>query len=523
MQICGVIKSIRYTNEKNGYTVCDVQSENKVITFVGTMPLLNVGECIIAEGRFVTHATYGHQFMVESCERRKPSKEDEMRDYLSSGFIKGLGPATARKIVDTFKDKTFHIFENEPHRLTEIKGISPQKALLFSQAFIERENIRHIVMLLNKFNVSSSYAMKVWKRYGTYAETEIQKNPFLLAESDIGLNFSVCDRIASYYGIEPYYKERLKSALLYILNKFTASGNTYANKTELLNEGAKLTKVSEEFLIDAFDSLMLEGRIYVEKRFPDRVYIDSLFQAEKYCSQKLNLLNETFDDFNEIETDKLLGEFEKNNDIYLDEDQKKAIKSALNQGVFIITGGPGTGKTTIIKSLINIFESKRFSVTLTAPTGRAAKRISETTGCEAKTIHRLLEVGYSIDDEEEPYFMRNEDNPLDFDVIIIDEASMIDIILMSALLKAVLRGTRLILVGDVDQLPSVGPGKVLSDIIESEKFPVAKLTTIFRQAEQSLIVTNAHLINQGLMPHINSEEGDFYFIPRMTSQDTAKT
>lgn len=522
MQISGVIKSIRYTNEKNGYTVCEVESEQKLVTMVGIMPLLSVGEYVTAKGKYVTHPTYGRQFEVESCERKKPSKEDEIMDYLSSGFIRGLGPATAKKIVETFKDKTFEIFEKEPYRLSEIKGISPQKALFFGQAFIEHEHIRNIVMFLNKFNISSGYAAKVWKRYGTYAGAEIQKNPYLLAENDIGVSFAECDRIAQYYGIEPYHKERLKCALLYILNKFTANGNTYAKKNELIDQGVRLTKVSEEYLLDAFDSLLLEGRICVEKRFPDRVYTDFLFQAECYCAHKLNLLNRVFCDFDDGETDKLLEEYEKNNNICLDEIQKMAIKSALNQGVFVITGGPGTGKTTIIKVLISIFQSRGLSIALTAPTGRAAKRVSEATGCEAKTIHRLLEVGYNIEEDEEPYFMHHEDNPLEYDVIIVDEASMIDIVLMSSLLNAILDGTRLIIVGDADQLQSVGPGKVLSDIIDSGQFPVVKLTTIFRQAEQSLIVTNAHLINQGSMPYINKEEGDFFFIPKMTSQDTAK-
>jgi len=522
LQISGVVKSVRYTNEKNGYTVCEVEVEKELVTMVGIMPLLKAGEYISAEGRYVTHMTYGRQFMVEICEIAKPSKEEEMIDYLSSGFIKGLGPATARNIVETFRDKTYEIFEKEPYRLSEVKGISPQKALLFGQAFIEHENIRQIVMLLAKFNISSRYAARVWRKFGIFAGAEIQKNPYVLAESDIGISFEECDKIAQYYGIEPYHKERLKSAVLYLLNKFRANGNTYAIKADLIEQVAKLANVSREFILDAFDALLLEGRICIEKRFPDRVYTDYLIEAERYCARKLCLLNEDFHDFDADETDELIEEYEKNNDIYLDELQKTAIKSALNKGVCVITGGPGTGKTTIIKTLISIFKSRGLDVALTAPTGRAAKRVSEATGWEAKTIHRLLEVGYRIEEDEEPYFMHHEDNPLTYDVIIVDEASMIDIVIMSSLLRAIPDGTRLILVGDADQLQSVGPGKVLSDIIESGRFPVVKLTTIFRQSEQSLIVTNAHRINQGLMPYISKEEGDFFFIPKMTSQETAK-
>lgn len=521
MQVTGVVSSIRYTNENTGYTVCDIKSDKSTFTLVGIMPLLNIGENIVATGNFVEHAIYGRQFSVESFERKMPTKEDEMRDYLSSGFIKGLGPATAQKIVDTFKDKTFEIFQFEPYRLSEIKGITPEKALAFGQAFLERENMRGIVMLLNKFNISSTYAVKVWKMYGTYAETEIQKNPYLLAESDIGLSFKICDRIAAYYGIEPYNKERLKCALLYVLNSYVVNGDSWMPKADLISKAVKITKTSDDFVNDAFDSLLLENRIYVENKFPDRVYAAHLIQAERYCAFKLSLLNEVFRDFNTTEIDKLLLNYEEVNEIYLDDIQKKAIKSALNQGVYVITGGPGTGKTTIIKALISIFESKGLSVILTAPTGRAAKRINETTGYEAKTIHRLLEVAYNIENDEKSYFMHDEDNPLTSDVVIVDEASMIDIELMSSLLKAISRGTRLILVGDVDQLPSVGPGKVLSDIIESGQFPVSKLTMIYRQSEESLIVTNAHLINKGLLPTINQEEGDFYFIKQTSSQSTA--
>lgn len=521
MQVAGVVSSIRYTNEETGYTVCDIKSDNSTLTLVGKMPLLNIGENIVATGCFVEHAVYGRQFSVESFERKMPDKEDEIRDYLSSGFIKGLGPATAEKIVERFKDKTFDIFQNEPLRLTEIKGITPEKALSFGQAFLERENMRGIVMLLSKFNISSTYAVKVWNIYGTYAETEIQKNPYLLADNDIGLSFKVCDRIAAYYGIEPYNKERLKCALLYVLNSHTVNGDTWMPKDELIEKAVKITKTSIEFVNDAFDSLLLDGRLYVESKFPDRVYPDTLIQAERFCAVKLSLLNVIFDDFSPDEIDILLLDYEKENRIYLDEIQKEAIKSALNRGVYVITGGPGTGKTTIIKALINIYERIGLSVVLTAPTGRAAKRLNEATGYEAKTIHRLLEVAYNPESDDKAYFVHDDENPLSSDVVIVDEASMIDIELMSSLLKAIPRGTRLILVGDVDQLPSVGPGKVLSDIIESGQFKVAKLTMIYRQSEESLIVTNAHLINRGQLPVINREEGDFYFIKKTSSQSTA--
>jgi len=490
---------------------------------VGVMPHITVGENVVAKGAFVCHADYGRQFKVEELERRKPIQEDEIKEYLSSGFIKGLGPATAQIIVDTFKEKTFEIFRNEPLRLSEIKGISPDKALFFGQAFVEHESIRSIAMMLQKYNVPSNLADRIIKRIGANAEELIRSNPYILLDKSIGLDFSVCDRLAASLGVEPYSKERLKSALLYILNSSCAEGNTFILKDELIKKAEKLTKAEQEYILDAFDALNLEGRIFIEKRFPDRVYTDTLAEAERYCAWKLEALKNSpvhslFED-----ADELIRQYEEENDIFLDDIQKEAVKCALSKGICVITGGPGTGKTTIIKTLIYLFNARGLSVTLAAPTGRAAKRISETSGWEAKTVHRLLEVGYNYEDEENPYFFRDEDNPLSADVIIVDEASMIDIIMMSALLRAFPEGARLILVGDADQLPSVGPGKVLSDIIDSGRFPVIKLKTIFRQMEESLIITNAHLINQGLVPSVNNEEGDFYFIQKLSGKDTANT
>ncbi len=520
--IHGVIKSIRYTSEKTGYTVCDLKSEQSVVTLVGIMPLLVVGENVEATGEFVQHSDYGRQFKVVSCERRNPTQEDEMKEYLSGGFIKGLGPTTAQKIVDTFGAKTFEIFKTEPYRLSEIKGITPDKALLFGQAFTEHENMRGIVMLMQHYGVPASYASRIWKVFGTLAEAEIKRNPYRLTDSDIGLNFQVCDRIAFSLGIEPFSKERLKSALYYLLNVSTLNGHSYTPKDELLKQSIKLTRATRELLLDALDALMLEGRVYAERQHPERIYTEALIEAERFCVRRLCSLNEKREEAWFTECEELLAGYEQKHKICLDSIQKSAVKCALSHGVSIITGGPGTGKTTIIKSLIHLFESKGFSVILAAPTGRAAKRISETSGCEAKTIHRLLEVGYNIDDNEKPYFLRNEDNPLTSDVMIIDEASMIDILLLHALMRAFPPHGRLILVGDADQLPSVGPGKVLADIIGSESFPVVKLETIFRQSEQSLIITNAHLINQGIIPAINREEGDFYFIQKFSSGDVTK-
>jgi len=522
-QLTGTIKSIRYTNEKTGYTVCEMKCDHSVITMVGIMPLLAVGENVTAKGSFVHHPDYGRQFKAEECERRTPTRLEEIQLYLSSGFIKGLGPATAQKIVETFGEKTFQILQFEPYQLAEIKGITPEKALSFAQGFLEHENMRGVVMLMQRFGVPASFAAKIWKKFDQHAEQEIRQNPYRLSEGDIGLSFSICDRIALSLGIEPFCKDRLKSALFYLLSSSVSNGNTYVLKENLIKRGVRLTKVSEELILDAFDSLLLEGRIFIEKQHPERVYTDTLIEAERFCAFQLNRLNRRFENHFFSDSETLLSRYESAQRIDLDEIQKKAVKCALEHGITIITGGPGTGKTTIIKTLIQLFERQDLSVILAAPTGRAAKRISETSGCEAKTIHRLLEVGYNIDEEEKPYFLKNEDNPLSADVIIVDEASMIDIMMMSSLLKAIPEEARLVLVGDSDQLPSVGPGRVLADIIESGQFPVVKLETIFRQKEESLIITNAHLINQGIMPAINEEESDFYFIQKLRSTDVAES
>ncbi len=517
-QIRGTIVSIRYTSEKTGYTVCELKSDdNTHITLVGIMPLLVEGESVIASGDFVIHADYGRQFVVDQCERKNPTREEEILRYLSSGFIKGLGPATAKKIVEYLKEKTFEVLQFEPYRLTEIKGISSERALFYGQAFLEHEKMRNLVMLMQRFGVTSNFAVKIWNKFGTMAEEEIRKNPYRLAENDIALSFSVCDRIAISAGFEPYSMERLKSAIMYLLSVSISNGHTYVPKEELLKLGTKLTKVQEEFLLNAFDSLRLEGLIVTERQYPERVYTQDFIDAERYCARRLSSLNRSMGEGWIEESDSLIAKYEKEQNIFLDSIQKDAVKCALSNGLSIITGGPGTGKTTIIKTLIKIFEEKGLNSILAAPTGRAAKRISETSGYEAKTIHRLLEVGYSIENDEKPYFMRDEDNPLDTRVLIIDEASMIDIIMMRALLKALPKDASLVLVGDSDQLPSVGPGKVLSDIIESEAFPVVKLETIFRQTEQSRIISNAHLINQGLMPTLNYEEGDFFFVPKLSN------
>jgi exodeoxyribonuclease V alpha subunit len=521
-KVTGVVKSIIYTNEKNGYTVCEVKTGKQVLTLVGLMPMLIPGETISALGEWTSHTEYGRQFSVKDCQRQPPSEEDEIEKYLSSGFIKGLGPSTAKKIVGRFGADTFQILAREPMRISEIKGITLEKALSFGQAFSEHESMRGIFMLAQRFGISSAYATKIWKKFGLAAEKEIMSNPYRLIEPDIGLGFKACDRIAQGMGIEAGSQFRLKSALHYVLNQSVQNGHTYYPIAALISETSQLTHVDQALVENAFDAMLLESAIHIEKQYPQRVYPDYLFEAERYCARRLSALNcEMACPIRGM--DQWLVSYEERNNICLDEQQKAAIHCVLKHGLTVITGGPGTGKTTIIKTLLQIFEEHEAAIMLCAPTGRAAKRVSETSGYEAKTIHRLLEVGYTTGGDERPYFARNEENPLEADVIIVDEASMIDITIMGALLKAILPGTRLILVGDVDQLPSVGPGKVLSDIIDSREVPVVKLDKIFRQSEESMIVLNAHHINHGRQPVLNQEESDFYFISKLDARELVGT
>ena len=517
-QINGIVRSIVYTNEKNGFTVCEVKSGRSIHTLVGCMPMLMPGESVSAMGEWTTHPDYGSRFSVSDCKRQAPSEEDEMERYLAGGFIKGLGPSTAKKIVALFRADTFGIMQSEPLRLTEIKGITAEKAFYFGQAFFEHEAMRGVVMLVQKFGISSAYAAKIWKKFGSSAEKEISKNPYRMIEPDIGLGFKTCDMIAQGLGIDPGSEFRLKSAIHFVLTASILNGNTYCPKDDLLREAGALTRIPEELVRNAFEGMLLDSSIHAEKQYPDRVYTDYLFEAERYCARRLASLNQTLDCNGPARIDEWLVEYEIKNNISLDENQKSAVKCALGHGVSVITGGPGTGKTTIIKALIEFFEEHGTKVMLCAPTGRAAKRISETSGYEAKTVHRLLEVGYAIGKEDTPYFARDEENPLETDAIIMDEASMIDIVIMSSLLKAMMPGTRLILVGDADQLPSVGPGRVLADIIKSGEMPVVKLDKIFRQSEESNIIVNAHRINHGLQPVLNADESDFYFIRKTDSR-----
>lgn len=519
----GTIEEIIFSNEINGYTVCEIRKDKDVITAVGFMPFVNAGEVLKICGRWVTHPDYGEQFKVEMYEKMLPKTTEAIEKYLSSGLIKGVGPATAKKIVKRFGEQTIEIIQHCPVRLAEIKGINPQKAIKIGQVFEEQRELRDVVLFFQEYGISPTYSAKIYRAFGSDTIEQIRENPYRLSDEIFGISFKTADRIAKSLGIDPESKYRISSGIRYVLSQAAVDGHTFIDEEKLKGYTSQLLDVSIENIDDVLISLVLKKAVYVEKdEGISKVYLSSFYNAELGVCRKLVELsnikfNGNLDDFEER-----IREVQTKEGIILAHKQKEAIMEALINGVLVITGGPGTGKTTIIKSIIALLEAEGYEFALAAPTGRAAKRMSEATGYEAKTIHRLLEIGYTTD-EDELVFARTEANPLEADVIIIDEMSMVDIVLMNHLLKAVPVGARLILVGDVDQLPSVGPGNVLRDIIKSEVIKTVKLSEIFRQAEESMIVVNAHKINRGEKPILNTRDKDFFFVSRNSYSDTVRT
>lgn len=520
----GTVEEIIYANEVNGYTVCDVRCEDKVVTAVGYMPFLNVGEGVRLTGKWTTHPDYGEQLKVELYEKTLPDTAEAMEKYLASGVIKGVGPVTAAKIVERFGDETFAVIQSRPHMLAEVKGISFEKACSISRDFCEQHDLRQIVMFFQKYNIGPSFALKVLRVFGCGALEEIKKNPYRLAEEAIGLNFKTVDTIAMDMGMDPASGERVKSGIKYVLSRAAADGHTYLPVDKLTEYTAQLLDNPYSVIEDCITSLRIDRQIYVEDVAGEQaVYLPAFYRAELGVCRKIAQLSMAIPGGDVENIDEIIRKVEEEEGIKYEKYQSEAIRQALLNRVLVITGGPGTGKTTIIKGIIKIFEDNCIKYVLAAPTGRAAKRMSEATGREAKTIHRLLEVAYSIDDDMEQVFSRNEQNPLDAEAVIIDETSMVDVLLMDSLLKAIPPGARLILVGDIDQLPPVKAGNVLRDIIESGIVKTIRLTEIFRQARESMITVNAHLINSGEMPQVNVKDGDFFFIRRSGSDSILST
>lgn len=519
----GIIEDIIFANEINGFTVCELKGEKESITVVGFMPFINVGEMLKVSGDWVTHPDYGEQLKVELYEKMLPKTVETIETYLASGLIKGVGPASAKKIVKKFGEDTMNIIELHPEKLSEIKGINHEKALRIGQAFYEQKELRNVVMFFQEYGISPNYCAKIYQEYGKDTIEEIRNNPYKLSDDEIGISFKTSDRIAKGLGVDPKSKFRISSGIKYVLSHIAMDGHTFVEDYKLKEYTAQLLDVDIDNIDDALISLLMDKSIYIERDdTSSRIYLSAFYNAEAGTARKLAELSGMRFKGDISDFEEKISKVQKREGIVLAQNQKDAVKEALISGVLIITGGPGTGKTTIIKSIINLLTGDGYDVLLAAPTGRAAKRMTEATGFEAKTIHRLLEIGYT-GKEDDLVFSKNEDDPIDADVVIIDEMSMVDILLMNHLLKAIEPGTRLILVGDVDQLPSVGPGKVLQDLIKSEMVKTVKLREIFRQAEESLIIVNAHKINNGEKPVLNNKDKDFFFVIRNSAEDIVKT
>lgn len=511
----GYVDKIVFRNAENGYTVLSLVNDDLEMTCVGMFTFISEGEFIQASGNYIAHQLYGEQFQVESYEFKKPEDLESMERYLGSGAIKGIKSGLAARIVRRFKEDSFRIIEEEPERLAEVKGISEKMAKEISKQFEEKKEMRGAMLFLQQYGVSTTFAVKIYKEYGARMYDIIKENPYKLAEDISGIGFKVSDEIAAKVGIGANSDYRIKAGLLYILLQGSSAGHVYLPESVLLSKTAELLGINvigmEKHVIDlAFDRKI----IIRETNGTKNVYSASLFYLELNTAKMLWDLNIKYNLDAKYITERLSA-VEKLFKIELDEMQRTAILEATKNGVLVLTGGPGTGKTTTINAIIRFFEAEGMDILLAAPTGRAAKRMTETTGYEARTIHRLLEISkMSGDLESKQMFERNEMNPLETDVIIIDELSMVDISLMHALLKAITVGTRLILVGDVNQLPSVGPGNVLRDIISSHQFNVVKLTKIFRQAAESDIIVNAHKINAGETIKLDNKSKDFFLLQR---------
>lgn len=516
--ITGYVDHIVFQNSENGYTVMILMTEGEEVTCVGMCKGLGQGENITAEGEYIEHPVYGRQFKIQTYETVAPTDRVGMERYLGSGAIRGVGEALAARIVKKFGDDTFRIIEEEPERLAEVKGISERKAQEIAIQMEEKKDLREALVYLQQYGISNTLAVKIYNTYGTEMYSVMRENPYRLAEDVSGVGFRIADEIAGRIGIHTDSDYRIRSGILYTLLQAVGEGHCYLPLEQLLCRGAELLGVTEDNIRPQVDNLIVDRKLVAKG---EAVFAAPYYYAELNCANMLRNLNIPMAESENLPSQdtairKRLERMAENLSMELDELQLKAVEESIKNGLFILSGGPGTGKTTTINMIIRYFESEGMDIFLAAPTGRAAKRMTEATGFEAKTIHRLLELNSALsgDDSRKANFERNQENPLEADVVIIDEMSMVDIQLFQALLKAILPGTRLILVGDVDQLPSVGPGQVLRDLMNSKAFPRVTLEKIFRQAGQSDIVVNAHRINKGEQIALDNKSKDFFLLER---------
>ncbi|MCD7854014.1 MAG: ATP-dependent RecD-like DNA helicase [Clostridiales bacterium] len=523
----GVVENIIFANEENGYCVFALSDDegegaDAELVCVGTLPDIHEGESIRVTGSIINHPSYGRQLSVSAYEKTLPKTERGIEKYLGSGLIKGIGAGLAKRIVKMFGDETFKIIEEEPLRLAEVKGISKGKAMTVGAVFHEQAELRRVIVYLDKYGISPLYGLKIFKKYGEKSIDIVEKNPYRLADEIQGIGFKTADTIAFNMGVEPDSSFRIKAGIKYVLNLASQSGHTYLPLESLLRNTSTVIGVSEELIKDVTAEMGAEQKVFCEKKDDKiRVYLNIYYYAESYAARKLLELDKTaekipFDFWQDMKY------LEKECSIKLAPEQKAAVQAAMENGVCVITGGPGTGKTTTINAIIKLLSAENAEIVLAAPTGRAAKRMTETTGLEAQTIHRLLGTGFLAENSRHQTFEKDEDNPIEADVVIVDECSMIDLMLFYSLLKAVAHGTRLILVGDSYQLPSVGAGSVLKDVISSGCVKVARLSEVFRQAAQSDIVLNAHKINNGEYPELTKKSNDFFFIKRLDINDVIR-
>ena len=520
-ELCGNVERVVFRNDENGWTVIELESNEELHKVVGVLPMVNVGEYLNLKGTWGEHPSFGAQFQAEYAERHLPTGASAILRYLSSGAVKGVGLATAIRIVEKFGDDTLRVLEEEPQRLADIKGITPSKAKTIGEEFASQFGLREVMMSFSEYGLTPNEALRCWKRWGTSAVDKIRENPYLLCSGGLYIGFERADKICMSMDRPHDDRHRVQAGIIYVMRHNANNGHTCLPVDKLVPTAVNLLNVEDSLIYEVLDSMIATLEIHEEYMHNRRfVFLLHLYQAEKFAASRIRLLT-GFPPLPNRHIEASIDAIERGNHIHYETQQRRAIVEAIEKGVLILTGGPGTGKTTTLKAMITLLEGMGETVGITAPTGRAAKRISELTGCEAKTIHRLLEVQW--DDSDTPMFARNEKNPLDIDALVVDELSMVDVILFESLLRALKTGCRLIMVGDTDQLPAVGAGCVLQDLIDSHALPVVQLTEVFRQAQESHIITNAHRIVGGQQPELTYKTGDFFFMGQNSTQGVTHT